>query len=338
MTLSRPHPDLLKQHPYILSLGIPDNDRRPPGRRVVALKQRVRCLKRVKALAIVAHDPASHEAAALARAAGGPPVARVLHTSLQWMPDEHRHALELLAPGTDLYFCVEFDAFRHATRLRRRAFLLPQPVDISRLNLQTVSARNKNVNRKVWNFLFVGRLEWAKGADILVQSAKTLTRALPSNFRIHILGDGPEFSDLMDTVRRLNLEKNVLFHGYRATVGDFYGRVDAVIIPSRGEGGSLVALEALASETPVIAAAVGGLRDLLRTYGLKDCLVPPGRPGPMAQAILDFIRHAAIRQKQIRHLRPVIIRNHDISLIGKWMKQTILKNGMIGKIGEDWGR
>ena len=86
----------------------------------------------------------------------------------------------------------------------------------------------------------------------------------------------------------------------------FYRAADVVLVPSRSESFGLVALEAAACGTPVVAAAVGGLRTLVdhgRTGFLVEGRDPavfaaytdadPGQPGPGRRAVGGRPRHRA---------------------------------------------
>jgi D-inositol-3-phosphate glycosyltransferase len=72
-------------------------------------------------------------------------------------------------------------------------------------------------------------------------------------------------------------------------LGDFYAAAEAVLMPSRSESFGLVALEAQACGTPVIAAAVGGLRYAVADGG-TGFLVPGHDPGVYADRLLALLR------------------------------------------------
>jgi D-inositol-3-phosphate glycosyltransferase len=73
---------------------------------------------------------------------------------------------------------------------------------------------------------------------------------------------------------------------------DFYRAADVVLVPSRSESFGLVALEAQASGTPVVASAVGGLRHVVDD-GRTGFLVEGHDPGDHADRILDVLRDPA---------------------------------------------
>jgi glycosyltransferase involved in cell wall biosynthesis len=120
---------------------------------------------------------------------------------------------------------------------------------------------------------FIGRLVPVKGHDVLVRALDHLRTPL----RIVIAGDGPDrvfepratFLGEIDAARR-----DLLLRAASVVV------IPSRVLPNgRSEGVPLVALEALASGVPVVASAVGGLRDLPLVH------VPPDDPRALAAAI-----------------------------------------------------
>lgn len=138
--------------------------------------------------------------------------------------------------------------------------------------------------------LFVGRIQPLKGVDVAVRSLAALGR---SDAELVILGgpSGPdgvaELSRLHAMVAALGIENQVRFvppqpHHLLST---WYRAADVVLVPSRTESFGLVALEASACGTPLVAAAVGGLR-ILVDHGRNGFLVEGRSPE-------DYARHVA---------------------------------------------
>ena len=118
--------------------------------------------------------------------------------------------------------------------------------------------------------LFVGRIQPLKAPDILIKAAAHLVQADPTlrdRLVIAICG-GPSGSGLdqptalTDLVSQLGLANLVRFEppGDRQTLADWYRAADLAVVPSYSESFGLVAVEAQACATPVVAANVGGLR------------------------------------------------------------------------------
>lgn len=75
---------------------------------------------------------------------------------------------------------------------------------------------------------------------------------------------------------------------------DSFGRADIFVFPSHAEGMPLTVLEAMASGLPVVAAAVGGIPELV-TEGETGLLIPPGDPARLAGALGRLVSDAALR-------------------------------------------
>lgn len=129
--------------------------------------------------------------------------------------------------------------------------------------------------------LFAGRLTEEKGVHLLLRAAPLIRRA---NVRLLVVGEGPLEREVAEAGHRGDLE----WRGSVDDVGPFYRECDAVVVPSLAEGQSLVALEAMASARPVVAAAVGGLLEVVRD-GETGILAPPGDPAALAAAAIRLL-------------------------------------------------
>jgi D-inositol-3-phosphate glycosyltransferase len=140
--------------------------------------------------------------------------------------------------------------------------------------------------------LFVGRIQPLKGADLAVRA---LADVANPRTRLVIVGgpSGPdgasEVAALHSLVAELGLERRVQFVAPQPheQLADYYRAADVCIVPSRTESFGLVALEAAACGTPVVAANVGGLR-LLVDDGVTGFLVDQRDPTAYA-SLLDRV-------------------------------------------------
>ncbi len=132
---------------------------------------------------------------------------------------------------------------------------------------------------------FVGRLDRQKGAEVAVAALARLTgpaAALP----LRIVGSGPEEHALRRLAGELGVADRVRWEGQLspAELAGRYRRAVALVVPGRDEGLGLVAVEGQLSGTPVVAAASGGLLDVV-TDGRTGRTFPPGAPDALARTV-----------------------------------------------------
>jgi glycosyltransferase involved in cell wall biosynthesis len=101
--------------------------------------------------------------------------------------------------------------------------------------------------------------------------------------RVVVFGEGPEEAEL----RRV-APANVALAGARPTVADEIAAADVFVVPSRGESGPLVLLEAMSLGRPVVTTDVGFAATVVRD-GETGRLVPVGDVARMRQAITDVL-------------------------------------------------
>jgi D-inositol-3-phosphate glycosyltransferase len=138
--------------------------------------------------------------------------------------------------------------------------------------------------------LFVGRLQPAKGAEVAIRALEELS-GWPEAVLLVVGGpSGPEGEAHVQHLHELAapLERNgrVRFVGPQPheLLATYYRAADVCIVPSRSESFGLVALEAAACGTPVVASAVGGLATLVE-HGTNGFLVEGFDPADYAAAV-----------------------------------------------------
>jgi len=103
---------------------------------------------------------------------------------------------------------------------------------------------------------FCGRIEPRKNWEFFVDLAKSFSNN--SAVKFLIAGNGPEEVKLTETIKKLGLN-NIQFLGYVSDIDRFYNQINCLVIPSFWEGHSLVQLEALSSNIPVISFSGKGM-------------------------------------------------------------------------------
>lgn len=137
----------------------------------------------------------------------------------------------------------------------------------------------------------VGRLIPIKGHDVLLAALARVREELPEA-TLEIAGDGPFDAELRATVARLGLTDAVSFLGRVSPAAPVFERAAVVVVPSRGEGFGMVALEAMERGRAVVASDVGGLPEIVED-GVSGLVVPPDDPDVLAAALLELLRDPA---------------------------------------------
>jgi D-inositol-3-phosphate glycosyltransferase len=150
--------------------------------------------------------------------------------------------------------------------------------------------------------LYVGRIAPIKGLDTLLEAVRRLRQA-GRPVRLLVVGgeadeprDGHE-AEVRALAGRLGLDGAVTFVGPQPqeALRCWYAAADLTVLPSYYESFGMVALEAMACGTPVIASRVGGLPTTIRD-GLTGLLVRDGDAGALAARIAQVLDEPALRR------------------------------------------
>jgi glycosyltransferase involved in cell wall biosynthesis len=129
----------------------------------------------------------------------------------------------------------------------------------------------------------VGRLVPIKGFDVLLEAFRRARAEVPE-LTLELAGAGPLEAEL-----RAAAPDGVSFLGRVAPIAPVYARYAIVVVPSRGEGFGMVALEAAERGRAAIVSDVGGLPEIVAD-GETGLVVPPGDPVALAEAIVRLAR------------------------------------------------
>jgi D-inositol-3-phosphate glycosyltransferase len=157
--------------------------------------------------------------------------------------------------------------------------------------------------------LFVGRIQPHKGPDVAILSLAEAVSRDPVGTRDVVLAvvggpsgrsaaDRDEVSRLMDLAAASGVGDHVMFFPPQPQMrlADFYSAAEVVLVPSRTESFGLVALEAQACGTPVVAASTGGLRYVVED-GETGFLVSGWDPADYADRLLTLLDDPTTRAR-----------------------------------------
>ena len=132
----------------------------------------------------------------------------------------------------------------------------------------------------------VARLSSEKDFPTLLTAVAKVVRHVP-DFRLRLVGDGPERSRLQQQSQDLHLLDYVEFLGERSDVPTLLEGAGFFVSSSLSEGISLTLLEASAVGLPIVTTAVGGNPEIVEE-GQTGRLVPASDPEALAHAIIDM--------------------------------------------------
>ena len=154
--------------------------------------------------------------------------------------------------------------------------------------------------------LYVGRIEPLKGIDILIEALAIVHRR-GFNVCLSVIGGNPEGDEetpdaemtrLQAMREQYGLTDLIAFIGKRSqdTLPYYYSAAVAVVIPSHYESFGMVALEAMACGTPVVASHVGGLAFLVQD-GVTGYTVPVDEPQALADRLITLLQNQDLRAR-----------------------------------------
>lgn len=132
--------------------------------------------------------------------------------------------------------------------------------------------------------------------------------------RLVMIGDGPERSRAEVFCRDHRISDRVLFLGNVPNLEEVVGSFDLFLLPSETESFGMAALEALASEVPVVASAAGGLPEVV-TDGVNGYLLPVGAVAEMASRAIELLSDDALRKRFGRAGRDAAVERFHVDRI-----------------------
>ena len=210
-----------------------------------------------------------------------------------------------LAEMTQLRFLYRADS--------RKMTVIPPGVDTSHFYPIPADETKQYIGLKPEDrmVLFVGRIEPLKGVDTLIQAMACLDlQGIHRPVHLAIIGGDVDVSpeDMSEEMSRLQkmcddlcMGGMVLFLGKRGqdTLPYYYSAAEVVVMPSLYESFGMVALEAMACGTPVIASEVGGLGYLVQN-GITGYTIPDSEPETLCDKLSWLLGNPDLRNEMGR--------------------------------------
>ncbi|MFS0560289.1 N-acetyl-alpha-D-glucosaminyl L-malate synthase BshA [Terribacillus sp. 179-K 1B1 HS] len=192
----------------------------------------------------------------------------------QSLVDQTREMLDVVSPIDVVYNFVDEEVYR--------------PADVRDVRQQFGIAEDEKVLVHISNFRKVKRVQ-----DV-VQVFSYVQEKLPA--KLLLIGDGPEYSDILRDVQQRGLEDKVLFLGKRNNVAALLNMADIMLLPSEKESFGLVLLEAMACGVPCIGTDVGGIPEVIEN-GKNGFVAQLGDVKQMADYAMDLLTDEKLWQQ-----------------------------------------
>lgn len=216
---------------------------------------------------------------------------------------------------------AQLEWFYHANM--NKISIIPPGVDIGHFYPIAVDEAREYLGLKSDDrmILFVGRIEPLKGLDTLIRAVACLQlKDLHEPVRLAVIGGDPDaepdnMSEEMARIQKLcdelTVGKMVAFLGKRGqdTLPYYYSAAEVVVMPSHYESFGMVALEAMACGTPVIASQVGGLAFLVQD-GVTGFTIPAEDSNALCEKLTALLGDETLR-KQMGHAAEDYAKNYD---------------------------
>ena len=195
-----------------------------------------------------------------------------------------------------------------------RVVSIPTGVDLTAFSPREADRALKETLGIPLDHLVVGTVAFLrdyKGVGDLLSAAKTVL-ARRDNVHFVVAGDGPEKASLQKMAQRFDVDKRVLFLGFRDDVPDLLALFDVVVLSSiAAEGVPQVLSQALAMKRAVVATNVGGVPEVVR-HGQTGLLVSPARPKELADKIESLLDQVALREKLGEAGRQFVVQKYSL--------------------------
>ncbi|MGQ4875839.1 MAG: glycosyltransferase family 4 protein [Promethearchaeia archaeon] len=143
----------------------------------------------------------------------------------------------------------------------KKLIITPTGIDLTVKDIDKDIREEFSIKKDDKIILYIGLINKRKGIDLIIKTAYYLRNF--EKIKFIIVGDGILCERAIRIVKKLNLDKKIIFTGRRLDVHNFYQQADVFFLPSRGEGLAGVLMEAMTYKVPVISSNIPGTQDII---------------------------------------------------------------------------
>lgn len=191
---------------------------------------------------------------------------------------------EILVPSEALK--NEFSRIRWVNPAR--IHVMHHGLDVDRYQAPEVQSAAKGA------VVFLGRLCYDKGIDVLLEAWAAVTKQRPSA-RLVLVGSGDQTA-YQAQAQALGLADRISFAGYQSDVRPWLKGAAAMVLPSRREGAGYVLIEAMAAALPVVASRLECIEEYVED-GQTGFLTPPGDAAALTDALVKILSDEGLARR-----------------------------------------
>ena len=256
-----------------------------------------------------------------------PVVISALH-STGW-PDGLGRLNRMLTPWTDGFVAV---ASAHAQYLieqerlpKAKVHVIPNGVDTQRFAFRAQDPydvrREFGIPAAAPICGIVAALRPEKNHRMFVDMAELVSQHVDAA-HFMIVGDGPDRPAIERRVAELGLQDRVHFTGTRSDIPRLLAAFNVFCLTSDNEANPVSILEALSTQVPVVATDVGSVAASVRPNE-TGFLVPPGKPAPFAEAVIEILQHPQLAQEFGDNGRHYVVQQASLEKMVRGYEQLI---------------
>lgn len=172
-------------------------------------------------------------------------------------------------------------------------------------------------NLSVKTALCVGRLEFQKNIDLLIDAWKIVAESFP-DWKLNIWGDGSLRSQIQEQIKKSNLENKINLCGVSKNILNEYLNASIFILPSRYEGLPLVLIEAMQSGLPAIGFNISGVNDVI-IHNKNGILVQEREPESLAKNIIQLLSNNEMLHKMSQNAITTMSKFKKEHVMNQWI-------------------
>jgi glycosyltransferase involved in cell wall biosynthesis len=228
-------------------------------------------------------------------------------------------ALKLLLKNADKIIIIQENYSHSSPHLKDyydKIVVVPCGADVDRFTPLPVDGGENNL----FFLSLLDEFHRYKGLDYLLKALTIVKKEIP-NVKLVVGGKGVLMDTYKKTAASLGLSNNVEFHGFIPDnkITEYYSRANIFILPSTSsvqEGFGIVALEALACQTPVISTEIVGVAEDLK-QSKSGLIIPPKNVEKLAEAIIQLLNDQESTKKMGINGRKLIEKKYTWQRIGE---------------------